>query len=362
MTDAIRERSRANLGGAREADAATPSTRAATGSGATKRSAPSYDRVADSPQYLQFLANVGKHAEAERPVRVSEAERTAAAAAGQAAVATQERLDSFRAHFSGPYEVDGQTVEARPMFRMNGGANEATGLAHEAALRAICAKAKVPDVAVGNARVGRPTPGQLRQVTQALIDAGKLPPGLDSSRETRIRQMQWTWGIGVDCAGYTEQAARAARGAKAERPTHGDAFTGLAHDPKMRKIDVARIRPGDVIHLDPPTARDVGHNVVVYDRHVASAAERARMSAAAGPKAAELFAGKGPFHVLEVDSSWGAGVDGGDHGGFRRDTWVYDEGSFTWGYFDGKSKAFHTSETGPHDEPYMGAFRPKGTP
>lgn len=66
-----------------------------------------------------------------------------------------------------------------------------------------------------------------------------------------------------------------------------------------------------------------------------------------------------PFHLIHVDSSWGAGLYGKDHGGFRRDTWIFDEGSHTWGYFESATKTFATSKIGPHDEPYTGAFRPR---
>ncbi|HVH46296.1 MAG TPA: hypothetical protein VM925_28340 [Labilithrix sp.] len=363
MTNPIRERSRSDLHGADEPSGSTPTAarnNPSTAATRASRSAPDYDRVGDAPGYLEFLANVGRGQEMERPVRMSQAERAEAIATRRADVETRMRLDAFRASFSGPYSVDGKPVHARPMFRMNGGANDVKLRAHEPELHAICTRARVPAEAVGNAKVGRPTPEQLRQVTQALIDAGKLSPGTDDSLDLRIRQLQWEWGIGVDCAGYTEQAARAARGEKPKAPTHGDAFSGLSRDRTMRKVDVPDIRPGDVIHLDRPTPRDVGHNVIVYGHHVAGSEERTRLGTAMGVAAEPFLAGQGPFHVLEVDSSWGAGAHGGDYGGFRRDTWIYDEGSSRWGYLESSTKAFMTSERGPHSEPYTGAFRPKG--
>lgn len=313
-----------------------------------------YARLPDSPEYAAFLRNVGQ--EPLRP-EIDRAERVEQKAIGKTDAEVRARLDAFRSTFAGPYVIDGKTVTARPMFRMNGGFNDEQTKSRSAELAAICARAHLPPSAAFNCSMGRPTPEQLVKVTQALIDAGKLPPGTDDSVELRIRQMQWSWGIGVDCAGYTEQAARAARGAKAAPPTHGDAFSGMKQDPRVQKIAVPDIRPGDVIHLDPARPRDVGHNVVVYDHRVAGYDERAAI-AGRDADAAQFMKGPGPFHMLEVDSSWGAD-DGRDYGGMRRDTWIYDEGTKQWGYFAHGSGGFHASERGPHGEPFAGAFRPK---
>jgi hypothetical protein len=272
---------------------------------------------------------------------------------------TQARLDAFRDSFSGPYVVHGERVSARPMFRMNGGFNDGLLREHESTLSVICRKASVPPRALADAKVGRPTPEELRVVTQALIDAGALSTERDGSLEQRIRRMQWEWGIGVDCAGYTEQAARAARHEPSRPPTHGDAFARLARDRSMKNVTVREIRSGDVIHLDRPSPSDVGHNVIVYAHRPVAADDRAALTARAGAIANGFFAGKGPFHLLEVDSSWGAGPSGADYGGFRRDEWLFDEGSSTWLYFEPWSQTFGTSNVGPHAEPYAGAYRPR---
>lgn len=337
---------------ARTTPAASSSTRTALHADADLQRA--YAGLGDAPEYAAFLRNVGQ--EALRP-ELDRSERIEQKAVARADVEIRARLDAFRSTFAGPYVVDGKTVQARPMFRMNGGFNDKQMASRYGELQAICARAHLPPAAAFNCSMGRPTPEQLVKVTQALIDAGKLPPGTDDSLELRIRQMQWSWGIGVDCAGYTEQAARAARGAQAAPPSHGDAFSGMKNDPRMQKVDVADIRPGDVIHLDPPRGESVGHNVVVYDHEVAGYDDRVAI-ASRGPDAADFVKGPGPFHILQVDSSWGAD-DGRDYGGMRRDTWIYDEGTKRWGTFAHGSGAFRASERGPHGEPYTGAFRPK---
>ena len=88
--------------------------------------------------------------------------------------AVQQRLDAFRDRFSGPYQVEGSQVTARPMFRMNtaNSLNAKKMEAHAAVLSQICAKAGLAQ-ASGPVRFGRCTPEQLVKVTQALIDAGK---------------------------------------------------------------------------------------------------------------------------------------------------------------------------------------------
>ncbi len=216
---------------------------------------------------------------------------------------------------------------------------------------------------------------------QALLDAGKLPPADEDHTDeaSRIRLMQWQWGIGVDCAGYTQQAAAAVHGpagAAFKDGLMGDIFSGMKNDPRFRRIDVADIRPGDVIHLDNPKKGAVGHNVIVYDRtildskkiaellaHQPKLSEEARVAGLRS--AAEFFCGKGPFHVLKVDSSWGAGNGNTEVGGYRRDQWIYDEGSKTWASFPGGKRELALESdprTGPQRERFGGAFRPREAP
>lgn len=285
-------------------------------------------------------------------------------------VAVQQRLDAFRDRFAGPYTVAGQNVTALPMFRMN---HELSGNAASAAARApelaqIGAKAGL-SAAVVAASTGRCTPQQLVKLTQALLDAGKLPAA-DASHPTlgsRIRGMQWEWGIGVDCAGYTQQAAAEAHGKAGAifmSNVTGDVFSSMMHDKRFHSVMISEMRAGDVIHLDSPVSGQVGHNVVVHSHTTLDGPGRQRLLAGQvtdmGGKA--FLSGKGPFHAIEVDSSWGAGKAGAMYGGFRRDTWVYDESSFTWASFPVGDRTMPLQvypDTGPQDELFGGAFRPK---
>jgi hypothetical protein len=277
-------------------------------------------------------------------------------------VGRQRAIEAVRARFAGPYDVGGDPVSAPPMFRMNGGYNHGKMKAHTSELTTICQKAKLPPGAAAAAMMGRPTPEGLVKVTQALIDAGKLPPP-PGHAATRIRQMQWEWGIGVDCAGYTAQAAVAVHGVKASSllDNRTDPFATMVVDrARFDRVGIEAMRAGDIIHLNAPAPGDVGHNVLVHSSSELDAGTRGSLEHRS-PAAAQFLRGKGPFHVVEVDSSWGADA-GKEYGGYRRDTWIFDADSKKWGYFTPvvTPAAFLVSERGPNNEPFAGAFRPKG--
>lgn len=287
----------------------------------------------------------------------------------------QQRLDTFRDAFSGPYRVteNGQTtaVKAPVMFRMNGtGFNQASMDRHAAELGRIAQHAKVKPEHVYAAQVGCGSPEGIRLLTQALIDAGKLPPG-SGDLAGRVRAMQWQWGIGADCAAYTHQAIRAATGKSAAQlgiqPLGSEPFRQLDHNRSFARVTPGAVRPGDIVTLDGPRvrrangtmAREVGHNVVVRSRREMTPNERTAMAREHGAAAAQLFASGGPFHAIEVDSSWGAGPTGASFGGARRDTWIYDESTQRWASFDPSTSRLVVSSTGPAGDDFHGAYRVK---
>lgn len=300
-----------------------------------RRASPERDHLpppADTPERRAFFAGLGLHA--KTAVDAAEAVRP-----GDRDTVAGQRLDALRDRFSGPYVVDGASVTARPMFRMNKGANERSAKAHEKELDAIAARAGVNVVMV---KLGQGSPRDLVKITQALIDAGKLPPP-PGDIATRIRRMQWEWGIGVDCAGYTYQAVVVASGAPAHalglKPLGYEDFRHMG-DPAKRfaKVDPTLARPGDVMTLDPLPPETVGHNVIVRSHTT-----------------------NGTLHVFEVDSSWGAGADGADYGGFRRDTWTYDDATKVWTWTNNhvSPPVTETSLDGPAGERFHGCYRPK---
>ena len=281
-------------------------------------------------------------------------------------------LDETRDAFVGPYSVNGQTVFAQPQFRMKEGYEREHGTFrvdekgdfvtnpsrsvenfHRAltpkgrTLVAILARGGEPNP--GGAMLGYPSPRQLVRATQALIDAGKLP-SLPPPATTAdcIRKMQWEWGIGIDCVDWCMNALAHATGRSVEgmglaRGTDPFDASGETTPHGFSRASATTARAGDIVTLLNPT-EPPGHRVIVRDRAVIAANDpKARdVIAKWGSTASAFFRGAGPFHVLHVDSSWGA-EDGKAFGGYRRDTWVFDEGSKSW-----MSYSPHTGETGVH--------------
>ena len=298
--------------------------------------------------------------------------------AAPARTVAQIQLDARRDAFSGPYTVAGQTVQSPAMFRMAGGFNDAaagysidgkgkrvfdptTPTVHE--LLTITGRAKLPYP--GHCLAGCPSARELVSVTQALIDAGKLPPGPDL--QTRIKAMQWNYGIGIDCTDYVIGAALAASGKSANDvrisvvggtlPMPGcDYFATAGSNPHLARVGVSASRPGDVICLDDPNG-GVGHRAVVYSNAPCSPSMAAELGAKYGAAAA-AFASRGSARVLEMDSSWGA-ADGQPFGGVRRDTWLYDDATKAWAQINVRVNPpqFEVTPQGPADERLHGVYR-----
>ena len=128
--------------------------------------------------------------------------------------------------------------------------------------------------------IGHAPPDKVQTLTQALIDGGKLPPpGNGATTEQRIRTMMTDYGLGFDCAGYTQQAFLDARGVtRAEvRFASGARVEGLDNLPSQgfKKVAPEDARAGDIVVLDAPSGP--GHRLVVYDRRDLSADEVASL-------------------------------------------------------------------------------------
>lgn len=308
-----------------------------------------------STEYLAFLSNIAS-AGAHANVTAAAGATLATDEAGRDA-AIQRKLDAVRDAFSGPYVVAGTTVSARPMFRMT---THEVPPAMAQAVDKLGARAGVR--APFESRVGQGRPQDLVKITQALIDDGRLPAG-PGDLATRIRRMQWDHGIGVDCAGYSKQALAAcsARAPKM-RAAGSESFRDVdgGRDGSFAKLRLEKARPGDLITLDSSEPGGWGHNVVVYSHVTADAAKKATLCGLAHDASlAEFLSSPGPHHVFEVDSSWGAGTEGAECGGYRRDTWLYDASTKTWGSFEPgvTPLSFVTSEAGPADDVFHGAYR-----
>jgi len=311
-------------------------------------------------------------ADTKPPAGTEEVKR--AAEAKRATADAKVQLNAVRDSFSGPYKVKGESVQAIPQFRRNmaNSKNAETAKRHWNELVAICTKAKVSLDAITNAYKGQPTPEELVQVTQALIDAGKLPPPTYANTvvEKRIRQMQYDWGIGINGTAYVGAAAVAVHGNGAQSLIDGkdpsDDIYSILQTPAFKKVAGPKdICTGDIIHLETPGSDDYA---IVYSHEIATnwALDKLSVSYVGNPDALRSFLSrKGPIHVLTVDSSLNHTV-GENESGLCRETWLYDESSGEWGSIVPRNPIsspdapkFVARKDGPyHQHIFKGAFRP----
>jgi hypothetical protein len=261
----------------------------------------------------------------------------------------QRRLDAFRAAATPMYHLpDGTDVTVAAPFRMPArqerdltpaektddttaryAAVEGRVDGHKAELAAIASKVGIGPGGLVALYNGRGTPQQVHALTQALLNAGKLPVGDDKPAD-RVRRMMCDYGLGFDCAGYTQQAFLSARGLTRAQagftdPTNEGLFApSPAH---FTRVAPKNANAGDIVVLGPPEGETVGHRAVVADRHELTAAELQRLGCT-GPERALLAAGH--VTVFSVDSSWGSSADP-SQGGVERHTWLYDSTTGLWG-------------------------------
>jgi cell wall-associated NlpC family hydrolase len=258
--------------------------------------------------------------------------------------AIQQRLDAFRDAMkpayhmpSGHWPVSAAFVMSNPQAS-SGMAPGPRPLADKdmSDLQSAARRAHM-ESALGQIRSGRGTPEQIHAITQALIDEGHALRTKDGSPESSIRQTMAHYGIGIDCAGYVQQAYLSARGL--ERPqarfaSVGDEDLSRLERRGYQRIDnLAEVRPGDLVVLGAcsPTRNDphpVGHRAIVYDQRLATPADMQDLAQSEG---ARSFAVGGPIRVFVLDSSWGCnGIP--EVGGARQERWWYNESTGKWAW------------------------------
>jgi hypothetical protein len=251
------------------------------------------------------------------------------------------KLDQLQATMSGPYSVMHFTIESGAQFRMAGGYNRnsaTNGSADGAVLATVAAKAGLSPSDVAALQTGRGDPRTLVKLTQALIDEGHLNWDTKKSFSGQIHDLQWRFGVGVDCAGYVYQAVVAVHGSPAKlglKATGFENFTGLPSNSHFDTMTPEKAQAGDILVLkgkgrvteNGQTTFDPGHNLIVRSRSLAS---QTRPGVAERWPAAAEFLKSDDVHVLEVDSAFGAGPNGDVHGGVRRDVILYNETTHQW--------------------------------
>ncbi len=275
-----------------------------------------------------------------RPTRADVSSvRTVAPDAPPPGSAIQARLDAFRERATPVFTAEGRSVPVRVPFRMpvprtaiddprNTSlwvANERTVEANGAAVKAAGKAAGLSDDDMSRLHDGRATPDQVRAVTQALIDAGRLPKSSPDAPDLpmRIRKMMVEHGIGLDCAAYSQQAYLASRGLT-RRQTGLDANIEMENLSNLSSKGFARValrdaRPGDLLILNPPKGEQVGHTLIVYDHREATPEEATAL---------RREGLQGRIEAFVVDSSFGSHASF-DRGGVMQQVWWRDEKG-TW--------------------------------
>jgi hypothetical protein len=296
------------------------------------------------------------------------------------------RIDAYKESFNSTYEVNGKQVKAQPHFRIGDTGSGATGASgrpgrhSSAAVKEDLSKLiQKNDKAHWNDRMkyavhmvayGRGSAQDIQMVTQSLIRSGefdkakKAHPGLSDS--DTIRMMQWDNGVGVDCAGYVQQAFLGVHGGSREKyglkPRIGDEnLMSLKNNPRFQQVKPTDVKPGDLIALNPPSRNDVGHTILISNHHEMGKLERDVLYKNMGSFASPTD----KVHIYSGDASWSGGTDGKLSGGVQRRIILYNETTGKWADVTpaagGGYDVEPSSADGPYNHPMNGIYRPKGT-
>ncbi|MDP9150473.1 MAG: hypothetical protein M3O36_11115 [Myxococcota bacterium] len=285
---------------------------------------------------------------------------------------TKQRLDSFRRSMTGVYhrplvgddlhwDALGDMHVAAPFTMARHFDDQAkTIVKNKDLVSRAAARAHLSPAVLIRVQEGRGTPSEICALTQSLIDAvSEQHPEMEWSPAT-IREWMFNCGIGIDCAGYAQQAYLAASGLTRSGARFAsiayESLSGLEQRGFRKLASVADVRAGDIVSLSSHERGEVGHRAIVYDQHVASASDmRALLAWGAG---AQAFAVGGPIRVLQLDSSWGCG--GSSHrGGVKRETFWHNESTGKWAHQAPSDRPFAASPD-LYGEKLDGFFRGQG--
>jgi hypothetical protein len=286
----------------------------------------------------------------------------------------QQRLDAFIASATPTFHTKDGDVKVGIPFRMMPSAQlmadrhpesqpfirqEQTARANAGELQQVGKDLGLSQEQLADVASGRGTPEDIARVTQALIDRGKLPPGDPSQVGARVRTMMCNYGVGLDCAGYVQQAFLASRGVSRSemglRSVLRENLTGLASHGFTRLPQSSTPRAGDLFILKPPQGETTGHTMIVRGSRTATAVE-AQGLAMVKPE----WGTRDPSTLqrIELDSSWGNGANPQAGGVGRqifwhdtaRDQWLRQTGTSSW-VIDPADKIYY-------QHPIDGFYRP----
>lgn len=317
------------------------------------------ERRVQEPRAARMIhTELAPHANAEAVAKLSG--RRSESALGR-------RLDDFIRQLTPTYQIDGRSVRVTAPFRSRFGESDAQTARVVEAFKKKVGDQKFAEIALRAryASSSRGTPEDIRVATQALIDAGAvremraLNPKL--STEAAVEETMKAFRIGLDCRGYVYRAFLYARGTGSVSAKGSAYFDGGEGDARfhqmparLRKLDASAARTGDIFRLAPGgDGRD--HNLIVRSNELREVPRDGKVTVA-GRQVPPSFVSDGwrrdempRVRVFTVDSSWGST-------GPRRDVWLYNERTKTWGEWD-DSGVFVQSSKGPYNHEVDGVYR-----
>jgi hypothetical protein len=289
---------------------------------------------------------------------------------------TQHRLDDFRDGATPAYRTPAgdvtlpapyRTAKDPALLQDDGAAagiyakRERTVEANRPALLAVAASVGIAPRDVTLVQMGRGSPEQIGRLTQALIDHGKLPakvvsfgdpPRVSADLPSRVRAMMADHGIGIDSAGYAQQALLVAHGLQRTQTGLGD--PGSERLTNLASRGFARVRPEDARSGDVVAFRS-SERAIVYDRRDATETESAALRTLPG-------FGAGRITTWTVDAAsmprWSNASVDFVGGGVRRDTLWHDEATGQWARQDESGGVRVSPGPGPRGETLEGVYRP----
>jgi hypothetical protein len=238
-------------------------------------------------------------------------------------------------------------------------AQERVARAHAGELGAVARGQGLDEAQVAELSAGRGTPETIRRVTQALIDAGKLPPGPADTWD-RIRTMMCNYGVGLDCAGFVQQAFLATRSvSRADsglKPILDEDLKGLAAR-GFKSVPLSEARAGDLFILDPPKGENTGHTIIIRGVRMAQPEEARALAEQAAAAHQKGWGRPDASTVQRFDfcSSWGNDNDA-TAGGVQQQVFWHDTVSGKW--MHPSRDGWKVEDTPYFSHPLAGVYRP----
>jgi hypothetical protein len=225
------------------------------------------------------------------------------------------------------------TLFVAPTFMMNPGYRDQQAFKadpnQQAAILQTATGAGLSGPALARLLVGRGTPDEIRTIVQALVSSQPASMTLTNPLSTAwepldVRQIMHSHAIGLDCAGYVQQAyLRATLRTRAQlgwAEVENEGLFNLSGNGFVRVGKVRDLRPADIIVFNAANAGQPGHRTIVFDQRAATGSDQSALASATN---AQTFSAAGDLRVIEMDSSYGS-YGSPRRGGVQRQMWFFN--------------------------------------